>query len=104
MPASILVDGVRKQNSGVRTTGVGSRSIKQTSTRSPDDVWRAARSRRDLATAANIAGRLDPWGESLPWKSVGDDSPQDGSGCDTATGHHTPSPKPGQTTLVAFQS
>ncbi|MFD1640944.1 transposase [Halohasta litorea] len=58
----------------------------------------------DVNAAANIAGRLDPWGESLPWKPAGDDSPQDRSGCDTATGHHTPSPKPGQTTLVAFQS
>jgi len=58
----------------------------------------------DINAAANIAGRLDPWGESLPWKPAGDDSPQDGSSCDTTTGHHTPSPKPGQTTLVAFQS
>jgi len=58
----------------------------------------------DINAAANIAGRLDPWGESLPWKPAGDDSPQDRSGCDTATGHHMPSPKPGQTTLVAFQS
>ncbi len=58
----------------------------------------------DINAAANIAGRVDPWGESLPWKPAGDDSSQDGSGCDTATGHHTQSPKPGQTTLVAFQS
>ena len=39
----------------------------------------------DLNAAANIAGRLDPWGESLPVKSVGDDSPQDGSPRDRAT-------------------
>jgi IS605 OrfB family transposase len=58
----------------------------------------------DINAAANIAGRLDPWEESLPWKPAGDDSPQDRSGCDTATGHHSPSPKSGQTTLVAFQS
>jgi len=32
----------------------------------------------DINAAANIAGRLDPWGESLPWKPAGDDSPQDG--------------------------
>ncbi|AZQ16053.1 zinc ribbon domain-containing protein [Halorubrum sp. PV6] len=32
----------------------------------------------DLNAAANIANRLNPWGESLPWKTVGDDSPQSG--------------------------
>ncbi|WP_312911839.1 transposase [Natronosalvus caseinilyticus] len=32
----------------------------------------------DLNAAANIASRLNPWGESLPWKSAGDDSPQSG--------------------------
>ena len=68
---------------GVRTTSVGSRSTTQTSTRSPDVVWRAARSRRDLATAANIADRHDPWGESLPLKLAGDDISRDGSACDS---------------------
>ena len=68
-----------------------------------DECW-VTEYQADINAAANIAGRLDPWGESLPWKPAGDDSPQDRSGCDTATGHHTPSPKPGQTTLVAFQS
>ena len=68
-----------------------------------DECW-VSEYQADINAAANIAGRLDPWGESLPWKPAGDDSPQDGSGCDTATGHHTPSSKPGQTTLVAFQS
>jgi putative transposase len=41
----------------------------------------------DINAAANIARRVDPWGESLPWKSAGDDSPQDRSGSDTATRH-----------------
>jgi len=68
-----------------------------------DECW-VTEYQADVNAAANIAGRLDPWGESLPWKSAGDDSPQDGCSCDTTTGHHTPSPKPGQTTLVAFQS
>ena len=68
-----------------------------------DECW-VSEYQADINAAANIAGRLDPWGESLPWKPAGDDSPQDRSGCDSATGHHTPSPKPGQTTLVAFQS
>ncbi|ELY81548.1 transposase, IS605 OrfB family protein [Natrinema pallidum DSM 3751] len=58
----------------------------------------------DINAAANIAGRFDPWGESLPWKSAGDDSPRNGSRCDTATGHRTPSRQSRQTTLAAFQS
>jgi len=58
----------------------------------------------DINAAANIAGRLNPWGESLSLKPAGDDSPRDGSACDSTTGHRTPSPKPGQTTLAAFQS
>jgi len=68
-----------------------------------DECW-VTEYQADINAAANIAGRLDPWGESLPWKPVGDDSPQDRSGRDTATGHHKPSSKPGQTTLVALQS
>jgi len=32
----------------------------------------------DLNAAANIANRLNPWGESLPVKSAGDDSPRSG--------------------------
>ncbi len=39
----------------------------------------------DINASANIARRINPWGESLPWKPVGDDSPRDGRGCDTAT-------------------
>ena len=29
-------------------------------------------------TTPRIANRLNPWGESLPWKSADDDSPQSG--------------------------
>lgn len=39
----------------------------------------------DINAAAKIAQRLDPWGESVPWKSALDDSPRDGSPCDRAT-------------------
>jgi IS605 OrfB family transposase len=39
----------------------------------------------DINGAANIAARADPWGESLPWKPAGDDSPRDGSTLDSAT-------------------
>ena len=82
---------------------IGSRNSQAEFRCTNDECW-VSEYQADINAAANIAGRLDPWGESLPWKPAGDDSPQDGSGCDTATGHHTLSPKPGQTTLVAFQS
>lgn len=58
----------------------------------------------DINAAANIAGRVDPWGESVPWKPERDDSPRNGSRCDTVTGHRTPSRQSRQTTLVAFES
>ncbi|MFH5801325.1 RNA-guided endonuclease TnpB family protein [Haladaptatus sp. CMAA 1911] len=58
----------------------------------------------DINAAANIASRVDPWGESLSLKLTDNDTPQDGSTCDSATGHRTPSPKSGQTTLAVFQS
>jgi len=57
----------------------------------------------DINASANIARRVDPWGESLPWKQAGDDSPQDGSGCDTATTRCEQSETPSQMTLTAFQ-
>jgi len=58
----------------------------------------------DINAAANIAGRIDPWGESVPWKPERDDSPRDGSRCDTATGHRSPSRQSRQTTLAVFES
>jgi len=58
----------------------------------------------DINAAANIARRLDPWGESLPWKSAGDDSPRDGSRRNTATTHCEESEEPSQMTLTAFGS
>lgn len=45
----------------------------------------------DLNAAANIAGRVDPWGESVPWKPARDDSPRDGSTLDSATAPREPS-------------
>jgi IS605 OrfB family transposase len=56
----------------------------------------------DVNASANIARRVDPWGESLPWKQAGDDSPRDGSGCDTATVHRETS-APAQMTLTTNQ-
>ncbi|SIS10244.1 RNA-guided endonuclease TnpB family protein [Natronorubrum thiooxidans] len=58
----------------------------------------------DINAAANIAGRVDPWGESVPWKPERDDSPRNGSRCDTATGHRTPSRQSRQTTLAVFET
>jgi putative transposase len=57
----------------------------------------------DINASANIARRVDPWGESLPWKQADDDSPQDGSGCDTATTQCEQSETPSQMTLTTFQ-
>jgi putative transposase len=68
-----------------------------------DDCWVSVY-QADINAAANIAGRLDPWGESLSLNPTDDDSPRDGSACDSTTGHRTPSPRPGQTTLAAYQS
>lgn len=45
----------------------------------------------DINAAVNIANRLNPWGERLPWKPATDDFPRDGSRSGTATGHRTPS-------------
>ena len=43
-----------------------------------NDSCRVPEYQADLNAAVNRANRLNPWGESLPWKSTGDDSPQSG--------------------------
>lgn len=48
-----------------------------------EECWVSAY-QADINAAVNIADRLDPWGESLPVKPVGDDSPRDGSPSDGA--------------------
>ena len=58
----------------------------------------------DINAAANIAGRLNPWGESLSLKPADDDTPQDGSTCDSALGHRETSRQPRQTTLSEYGS
>ena len=57
----------------------------------------------DINASANVARRVDRWGESLPWKQAGDDSPQDGSCCDTATTQCEQSGNPSQMTLTSFR-
>jgi len=66
-----------------------------------DDCW-VSEYQADINAAANIVGRVNPWGESLPVKSIGDDSPRDGSGSDTATTHRETSETPSQMTLSAY--
>ncbi|MBP2252685.1 putative transposase [Halarchaeum solikamskense] len=68
-----------------------------------DECW-VSEYQADINAAANIARRLDPWGESLSLKPTGDDSPQDGSVCDSTTGHRKQSRQSRQTTLADFSS
>lgn len=83
---------------------IGSRSSQAAFRCTNDECW-VTEYQADINAAANIASRLDPWGESLSLKPTGDDSLRDGSACDSTTGHRKPSPNPGQTTtLAAFQS
>ena len=58
----------------------------------------------DINASANIANRVDPWGESVPFdKAERNDSSRDGSRSDTATTHREKSEKSSQMTLTAFQ-
>ncbi|MCU4741508.1 transposase [Natronoglomus mannanivorans] len=56
----------------------------------------------DINAAANIAGRVDPWGESVPWEPERNDSPRNGSASDSATVHRETSEKSSQMTLAAY--
>ena len=57
----------------------------------------------DINGAINIAQRADPWGESVPLKTADDDSPRDGSACDSTT-THTEQSQSEQMTLGDFGS
>ena len=80
---------------------IGRRSA-QAEFRCTNDDCHVTEFQADINAAANIASRVDPWGESVPWKPGRDDTPQDGSGCDTATVHRKTSAKPVQMTLSAY--
>lgn len=82
---------------------IGSRSGQAEFRCTNDSCW-VTTYQADLNAAVNIANRLDPWGESLPLKPAGDDSPRDGSACDSTTGHRETSRKPRQMTLSAYSS
>ena len=68
----------------------------------PHDDCHVSEFQADINAAANIASRVNPWGESVRWEPGCNDSPQDGSGRDTATVHREPSEKPSQMTLTAY--
>jgi putative transposase len=68
---------------------------------SNDECW-VTEYHADINAAANIADRLDPWGESLPLKPAGDDISRDGSASDSATIYRETNAKPAQMTLSAF--
>jgi len=68
----------------------------------PHDDCHVSEFQADINAAANIASRVNPWGESVRWEPGHNDSPQDGSGRDTATVHRAPSEKPSQMTLTAY--
>ena len=79
---------------------IGKRS-EQAEFRCTNPECRVSEFQADISAAASIAQRLDPWGERCLWKSDSDDSPRDGSGCDTATRHPEQS-APTQMTLGAW--
>ncbi|WP_323675851.1 zinc ribbon domain-containing protein [Halorubellus sp. PRR65] len=62
----------------------------------------------DFNAAANIASRLNPWRQSLPWKSAGDDSPRSGGQWqaheDTSLSEGLPSEKWASDDNVSFRS
>ncbi len=71
--------------------------------RCPHDDCHVSTFQADINASANIARRVDPWGESVPLdKAERDDSPRDGRGCDTATTHCEQS-IPAQMTLTAYE-
>ena len=68
----------------------------------PHDDCHISEFQADINAAANIASRANPWGESVRWEPGRDDSPRDGSACDSAIVHRETSPSPGQMTLAAY--
>jgi len=60
----------------------------------PHDNCHVSEFQADINAAANIAGRVNPWGESVRWEPGRNDTLRDGSGCDTATVQRETSEKP----------
>lgn len=68
----------------------------------PNEDCRITEFQADISAAVSIGKRVDPWGESVPWKPGRNDSPRDGSTCDSATTHRKPSGNSSQMTLTAY--
>lgn len=68
----------------------------------PHDDCHVSEFQADINAAANIARRANPWGESVRWEPGHDDSPRDGSACDSAIVHRETSENPSQMTLAAY--
>lgn len=68
----------------------------------PYDDCHVTEFQADINAAANIASRVDPWGESVPWKPERNDSPRNGSTLDSATTHRKSSARAAQTTLAEW--
>ena len=67
----------------------------------PQEDCHVSEFQADINAAANIARRANPWGESVRWEPGRDDSPRDGSACDSATVHRETSEKSSQMRLAA---
>jgi IS605 OrfB family transposase len=68
----------------------------------PHDDCHVSEFQADINAAANIARRANPWGESVRWEPGRDDSPRDGSACDSATVHRETSERSSQMRLAAY--
>lgn len=82
---------------------IGSRDSQATFRCTNRDCW-VTEYQSDINASVNIARRVNPWGESVRWKTECDDSPRDGSARDSTTGHRETSRQPRQTTLSEYGS
>ncbi|SEO41470.1 transposase, IS605 OrfB family, central region [Halogranum amylolyticum] len=82
---------------------IGARGSQATFRCTNDDCW-VTGYQADINASVNIARRVNPWGESVRWKPERNDSPRDGSACDSTTGHREQSRQSRQTTLGDFSS
>ncbi len=82
---------------------IGSRSSQAMFRCRNDECW-VTEYQADINASVNIARRVNPWGERCALKLHTDDSPQDGSACDSTTGHREQSRQSRQTTLGDFSS
>ncbi|MFB6179128.1 MAG: RNA-guided endonuclease TnpB family protein [Halorientalis sp.] len=82
---------------------IGSRSSQAQFRCTNPDCW-VTEYQADINASANIARRVNPWGERCALKPHTDDSLRDGSARDSATGHREQSRQTRQMTLGDFSS